>query len=81
MQGPKQVRALLGELQLLPETVLVIRNDALVTEDELVADTDTIEIRPVISGGSCRFGNISWSESVGRSKNHNRSSRTSRDAV
>jgi len=52
MQGPKRVRAVLGELRLLPETVLVIRNDALVTEDELVADTETIEIRPVISGGA-----------------------------
>jgi sulfur carrier protein len=69
MQGPKQVRAVLGELQLLPETVLVIRNDALVTEDELVADTDTIEIRPVISGGA------DWSGGAGRS------SRTPRHAV
>jgi sulfur carrier protein len=54
MKGPRQVRAVLGELKLLPETVLVIRNDALVTEDELVADDDTIEIRPVISGGADR---------------------------
>jgi len=52
MPGPKRVRAVLSELQLLPETVLVIRNDVLVTEDELVADADTIEIRPVISGGA-----------------------------
>ena len=69
MKGPKQVRAVLGELQLLPETVLVIRNDALVTEDELVADADTIEIRPVISGGA------GWSGSA------NRSSRVSHRAV
>ena len=52
MKGPRRVRAVLGELKLLPETVLVIRNDALVTEDELVADDDMIEIRPVISGGA-----------------------------
>jgi len=54
MKGPRKVRAVLGDLQLLPETVLVIRNDALVTEEEMVADEDTIEIRPVISGGAGR---------------------------
>jgi len=58
MKGPRRVRAVLGELKLLPEAVLVIRNDALVTEDELVADDDTIEIRPVISGGAGRSGRI-----------------------
>jgi len=73
MQGPKRVRAVLGELQLLPETVLVIRNDALVTEDELVADADTIEIRPVISGGAGSSDGASWSKS--------RASRTPRHAV
>ncbi|MEW6323791.1 MAG: MoaD/ThiS family protein [Nitrospirota bacterium] len=52
MKGPCRVRALLKELNLLPETVLVIRNDTLITEDELVADEDRIEIRPVISGGA-----------------------------
>jgi sulfur carrier protein len=52
IKGPRRVRAVLGDLKLLPETVLVIRNDTLVTEDELVADDDMIEIRPVISGGA-----------------------------
>jgi sulfur carrier protein len=55
MKGPRQVSALLKELDLLPEAVLVVRNDALVTEDETVADDDTIEIRPVISGGEERL--------------------------
>jgi sulfur carrier protein len=52
LNGPRRVRALLDELQLLPESVLVIRNDLLVTEDELLADEDSVEIRPVISGGA-----------------------------
>lgn len=56
MKGPRQVRALLNELKLLPEAVLVIRNDLLMTEDEMVADEETIEIRPVISGGADRVG-------------------------
>lgn len=54
IQGPRQVSALLKELGLLPEAVLVVRNETLVTEDETVADHDTIEIRPVISGGEAR---------------------------
>jgi sulfur carrier protein len=54
LKGPRQVRALLTDLKLLPDTVLVIRNDTLITEDEMVADEETIEIRPVISGGSSR---------------------------
>ncbi len=49
--GPKRVRDLLKELHLIPEAYLVIRNDDLVTEDEVLKDSDTIEIRPVISGG------------------------------
>ena len=49
--GPKFVRELLKELHLNPEAFLVIRNDDLVTEDEVLKDSDTVEIRPVISGG------------------------------
>ena len=49
--GPKFVRELLKELQLNPEAYLVIRNDDLVTDDEVLKDSDSIEIRPVISGG------------------------------
>lgn len=49
--GPKFVRQLLKELHLNPEAFLVIRNDDLVTEDEVLKDSDTVEIRPVISGG------------------------------
>jgi sulfur carrier protein len=39
------------ELQLIPEAFLIIRGQDLMTEDEIVADGDSIEVRPVISGG------------------------------
>ncbi len=51
VKGPRRVREVLKELNLLPESVLVVRGDELVTEDELLKDEDRIEIRPVISGG------------------------------
>ncbi len=51
IKGPKRTKDLLRELSLIMEAHLVIRGDELVTEDELLADTDQIEIRPVISGG------------------------------
>jgi len=49
--GPTRVRQLLQQLQLTPEAYLVIRGDDLVTEDEVLNDSDSIEIRSVISGG------------------------------
>jgi sulfur carrier protein len=51
VRGPRRVREVLKELNFLPESVLVVRGDDLVTEDELLKDEDRIEIRPVISGG------------------------------
>lgn len=54
VRGPKRTKDLLRELNLVVEAHLVIRGDDLVTEDELLADADQIEIRPVISGGSPR---------------------------
>ena len=51
MAGPMRVHALLDRLELNRESVLVIRGDTLVPGDELLEDADTIEIRPVISGG------------------------------
>ena len=45
------MHALLHRLQLLPSTVLVIRGDALLTEDAVLEADDEIEIRSVISGG------------------------------
>ncbi len=52
VKGPKRVRELLRELNLIPEAHLVIRGDDLVTEDETLKDEDQVEVRPVISGGS-----------------------------
>ena len=51
IKGPKTVGQLLKRLNLLPEAVLVLRGDELITEDEALKEEDTIEIRPVISGG------------------------------
>ena len=51
MPGPVKVSKLLEHLDINPESVLVIRNDTLVTHDERLEDPDTVEIRPVISGG------------------------------
>lgn len=51
IKGPKRVKDLLREMNLVVEDHLVIRGDELVTEDEMLFDQDQIEIRPVISGG------------------------------
>jgi sulfur carrier protein len=50
--GPMTVRALLASLEVNPESVLVIVGDELVTNDARLTDDDTVEIRPVISGGA-----------------------------
>ncbi len=49
--GSRVVGALLRELGMLPGTVMVIRNDELMTEDERIGEDDCVEIRRVISGG------------------------------
>jgi len=49
--GPVRVHALLDRLDLNRESVLVIVGDTLVPGDALLDDADTVEIRPVISGG------------------------------
>jgi sulfur carrier protein len=49
--GPRTVRDLLGDLGLDRESHLVICNGTLVPGDQRLDDSDTIEIRPVISGG------------------------------
>ena len=50
--GNRRVKDVLRDLDILPETVLVIRGDDLVTADQLVRDDDVIELRPVMSGGT-----------------------------
>ncbi len=52
VKGPKKVKELLRELNLVVEAHLVIKDQDLVTEDEMLSDRDTVEIRPVISGGT-----------------------------
>ena len=49
--GGRRVKDILRELDILPDTVLVIRGDDLVTADQVVRDDDVIELRPVMSGG------------------------------
>ena len=51
LKGPKPVSEIFKALNLIPEAFLVIRGQDLMTEDEMVADGDIIEVRPVISGG------------------------------
>lgn len=50
--GNRRVKDVLRELDILPETVLVIRGDDLVTADQLLRDDDIVELRPVMSGGA-----------------------------
>ena len=49
--GSRRVKDVLKELKIIPETVLIIRGDELLTGDAMLDDTDTIELRPVMSGG------------------------------
>lgn len=51
LDGRRRVADILLHLGLLPGTVMVIRGDELVTDQEFVEADDAIEIRNVISGG------------------------------
>ena len=52
VDAPPNVDELLRRLDVVPESVLVIRNDELVTRDARLRDDDVVEIRPVVSGGA-----------------------------
>jgi sulfur carrier protein len=52
LAGGRRVKDVLRELDILPETVLVIRGDAMITADQVVGADDVIELRPVMSGGA-----------------------------
>ena len=52
IDGDASVKDVLQRLDIIPETVLVIREGELLLKTDLVADSDTIELRPVISGGA-----------------------------
>ena len=51
VDGPISVTKLLRRLDLNRESVLVVRDGTLVPGDAVLNDNETIEIRPVISGG------------------------------
>lgn len=51
IEGPITIINLLARLDLNREAVLVVRDGELVPGDQSLADDDSIEIRPVISGG------------------------------
>ncbi|MEX2654962.1 MAG: MoaD/ThiS family protein [Acidimicrobiia bacterium] len=51
VEGVAKVSELLKRLDVVAESVLVIRGDELLTPDLPLSDDDVIELRPVISGG------------------------------
>ncbi|HSJ28611.1 MAG TPA: MoaD/ThiS family protein [Acidimicrobiia bacterium] len=51
VEGVSRVAELLKRLDVVAESVLVIRGDELLTPDISLSDDDVIELRPVISGG------------------------------
>ena len=52
VDGGRAVGAVLGDLGVNSDTVLVIRAGELITRETRVDEADEIEIRPVISGGA-----------------------------
>jgi sulfur carrier protein len=52
LPAPHNVAQLLRDLDVVAESVLVIRNETLATKDERLHDNDVVEIRPVVSGGA-----------------------------
>jgi sulfur carrier protein len=51
IEGVSRVAELLKRLDVVSESVLVIRGDELLTPDISLGPDDVIELRPVISGG------------------------------
>lgn len=47
----RTVRELLRAMDIVPESVLVIRGGELLTTDRSLTGEDVVELRPVISGG------------------------------
>ena len=52
VSGAQTVADLLKQLEIVPESVLVIRDATLLTRDERLDTEDELEVRPVLSGGS-----------------------------
>jgi len=51
VRGGRPARAILLELGFAPEGYIVICNGTLVPSDTILNEDDTVELRPVISGG------------------------------
>ncbi len=51
LHGGMTARDMLKKLDILPDTVLVVRDAQLITEDTILKDEDTIKLVAVISGG------------------------------
>jgi sulfur carrier protein len=51
ISGRRRVGDLVQSLGIVAGTVMVIRGDDLLTDDEFVGDDETVELRAVISGG------------------------------
>jgi len=51
VDGPRTVHQLLARMDVVAESVLVIRGGELLTVDDRLEPDDVIELRPVISGG------------------------------
>ena len=52
LPGRRRVREILKELQINPETVIVVRGETLLTSDDVVGEEERIEVIPAISGGA-----------------------------
>jgi len=52
IEGETTVRDVLRRLDIIPDTVLVIREGELLLKTDQLTDADTIELRHVISGGA-----------------------------
>lgn len=52
VMGGRSVQAVLTDLGVNPDTVLVIRAGSLITRTDRVGEDDVLEVRPVISGGA-----------------------------
>jgi sulfur carrier protein len=52
LRGPMSVEALLNRFSFKREAVLVVCNGTLVPGDAVLDDGDSVELRPVISGGA-----------------------------
>jgi sulfur carrier protein ThiS len=51
VQAGQTIRAALLQLDIIPETVLPVRNGKLLTDDEILREGETIRLIAVISGG------------------------------